>query len=79
MFLPPILDYDCKVLPGSMNGGNWKKGCPGAVWGNGQPSKSYCTDTQGLYPWWSACCEWKGNKCVAKRLGNNICARKIVC
>ena len=58
-----------------MNGGKWTKGCPGAVWANGQPSKFYCTDTQGLYPWWAACCEWKNDKCYAKPLGNNVCAR----
>ena len=67
-----MLDYDCEVLPGSMNGGNGKKGCPAAVSVNGQPSKSYCKNTQGLYAWWAACCEWKDDKCVAKPTGNNI-------
>ena len=55
-----------------MNGGKWKKGCPGAVWSNGKPSKSYCKNTSGRHPWWAACCEWKVDKCVAKSLGNNI-------
>ena len=70
---------DCSKLPKSMtkkaNRKNhfsknryFPKGCPGAVWSNGKPSKKYCRgkmDKDG-YPkflWWNTCCIWKGSKC----------------
>ena len=82
-----ILVYDCNVLPGSMNGGNFVKGCPGAVNTNGSPSYAYCTNTasNGHFPWWGACCEWKDGNCVPKESGNTplasnhkLKARKIL-
>ena len=38
------------------------KGCPGAVYSNGDPSKQYCEGDwsgSGRFPWWEPCCEWK--------------------
>ena len=67
-----ILGYDCNVLPGSMNGGKFEKGCSGAVWSNGEYSYSYCTNSAGRYPWWEACCKWQDEKCVPKDNGNIV-------
>ena len=55
-----------------MNGGNFEKGCPGAVNVNGDPSYTYCMNTasNGNFPWWGACCEWKNGNCVPKESGN---------
>ena len=68
-----ILGYDCNILPASRNGGDFDKGCPGAVFVNGNPSHAYCTNTasDGHFPWWEGCCEWKEGKCVPKESGNN--------
>ena len=61
------LDYDCNILPDSMNGKNHPKGCPGAVWhGTGNPSRKYCEGDKGKYPWWKECCIWQDNECRAK-------------
>ena len=63
---------NCANLPKSPNQGkfegkmqNHPDGCPGAVWQNGNPSKSYCQDTVSS-PWFAKCCEWKDEKCTAK-------------
>ena len=63
---------NCANLPKSPNQGkfegkmqNHPDGCPGAVWQNGNPSKSYCQDTV-TNPWFAKCCEWKDEKCTAK-------------
>jgi len=63
---------NCANLPKSPNQGmfegktlNHPDGCPGAVWQNGKPSKSYCQDTV-RFPWFAKCCEWKDAKCTAK-------------
>ena len=63
---------NCANLPKSPNQGkfegkmqNHPDGCPGAVWQNGNPSKSYCQDTVSV-PWFAKCCEWKDEKCTAK-------------
>ena len=60
----------CSILPNSMNGGKFPKGCPGAVWKNGNPSSTYCAgkDMSGnlAYPWWNDCCQWNGKECVPK-------------
>ena len=72
-----ILELDCDVLPVSMNGyfddegKEISNGCPGAVWKNGNPAQKYCEgkDWKGnedVYPWWSKCCNWENNVCVAK-------------
>ena len=49
--------------------GSFPKGCPGAVWPNGKPSKKYCRGN-GMDKWgnpkllWhNTCCIWKGSKC----------------
>jgi len=58
----------CHVLPQSTNPG-FEDGCPGAVWGGGSPSQSYCTNTgssNGRFKWWADCCEWEGDRCVPK-------------
>jgi len=47
-----------------MNGPSKPKGCAGAVWTNGSPAKKYCDGQDGKYPWWAACCEWTGSKCI---------------
>jgi len=56
---------DCSVLPISMNGINFARGCAGAVFGNGMPAQGYCTGHQ-QYPWWSFCCRWSGDECQSK-------------
>jgi hypothetical protein len=57
----------CAVLPTSMNGAKYGKGCGSAVWfSSGSPSKQYCTGDNGKFPWWAECCKWTGNKCEAK-------------
>jgi len=58
--------HDCTALPLSMNGPSHPSGCHGAVWSNGLASQSYCEGKQGLYPWWSACCQWEGSSCTEK-------------
>ena len=75
-FASSVSGYNCNVLPESMNGAKFEKGCPGAVYnnnGNGNPSREYCTNTgssNGRFPWWNACCQWKDGKCIKKQLGN---------
>ena len=54
---------DCSNLPESMNGDSFPKGCPGALWFNGDPSETYCTNDEN-YPWWQKCCRWTGTECV---------------
>ena len=53
-----------------MNGKNYAKGCPGAVWTDGNPAEVYCEgqiETDGAkYPWWKKCCSWDGSKCQPK-------------
>ena len=65
--------YDCSKLPVSMNGDSHPKGCAGAVWSNGEASKTYCDGKNSgvelpflTYPWWAHCCVWDGAKCVPK-------------
>ena len=65
-----ILEFDCNVLPLSMNGHAAEYGCPGAVWTNGEPSQRYCEgkdndDNEDAYPWWKQCCEWQNGECIA--------------
>lgn len=63
-------EHNCSNLPVSMNGNAYPLGCPGAVYGSGIPSQSYCEGKQGSwpgkYPWWSACCLWSGSECKPK-------------
>ena len=69
-----ILEYNCTDLPVSMNGvafGDDSYGCPGARWMNGEFSEKYCKGkdsdgNEGVYPWWSTCCDWENNECIAK-------------
>lgn len=57
-----------------MSGPDFPKGCPGAVFWFGWPSKLFCegrrVETDGkvdwLYPWWKKCCYWDGNICQPK-------------
>jgi hypothetical protein len=59
--------YDCTILPLSMNGAQYPRGCPGAIWSTGDASKSYCEGGAcSEYLWWSACCQWDGNACQPK-------------
>ena len=51
------------------------KGCPGAVWMNGNPSAHYCngggideTQNSFRYPWWQECCTFVNNKCQIKTI-----------
>ena len=70
-----IIDYDCHDLPTSMNGHEFPRGCPGAVWSNGHPSRTYCKnigESNGRFPWWEACCKWNGHKCVPKGIPRNV-------
>merc|ERR1712007_18479 len=67
-------EYNCTDLPVSMNGvafGDYSYGCPGARWMNGEFSEKYCKGkdsdgNEGVYPWWSTCCDWENNECIAK-------------
>jgi len=63
-------EFDCTVLPLSMNGHDSGYGCPGAIWTDGSASQRYCMGTDmddnvDAYPWWKTCCEWKDGACVA--------------
>ena len=42
------------------------KGCPGAVWTNGNPSETYCKGDNERFPWWKECCKWTAGKCSPK-------------
>lgn len=46
-----------------MSDDSFPKGCPGALWPNGDASETYCTNDKN-YPWWQKCCKWTGKKCV---------------
>ena len=52
-----------------MNGYNYPTGCAGAVWQNGEFTATYCSglnvEGENEYPWWTNCCEWTGDACVA--------------
>ncbi len=63
----------CLVLPGSMNGGKHPRGCPGAVWSNGNPAWSYCLNRDGRFPWWKDCCQWKDGSCKPKNTVKKMC------
>merc|ERR1712087_720772 len=60
--------HDCTDLPTSMNGDSFPRGCSGALWASGEPSKPYCEGKKGTYPWWGACCQWDetSNTCTSK-------------
>ena len=76
------LALDCSQLPESMNvaHGDFPKGCPGAVWMSGSPSKAYCTNSvsDGRFAWWEKCCVWDGLKCIPKS-GIKLRETKIIC
>jgi len=59
---------DCAAPSISMNGDSFPRGCSGAVWKSGTPSRTYCQGSQGKYPWWAACCQWDeiSSACIAK-------------
>ena len=65
MYISSLLEPYCNVLPGSNNGENFEKGCPGAVFANGNPAKEYCDSK----PWYKDCCTWEEGKCVAEEIG----------
>ena len=48
------------------NGRPIPKGCPGAVWRNGDPSQTYCNGDGERFPWWKECCQWTGERCAPK-------------
>ena len=52
-----------------MTKGESKKGCAGAVDDQGNPSRSLCTNQDGRFPWWQACCSWNWAKktCVERQ------------
>lgn len=66
---------DCYTLPGSMQGSSHPRGCPGAVWSNGSPSKKYCSGDDYKYPWWGHCCRWKNGECVPKQKPEGLSAQ----
>ena len=57
-------------MPNSMSKNqkpDFPKGCSGAVWPNGKPSKKYCRGkgkSKVSYPWWKTCCIWYRSKCI---------------
>ena len=61
-----FLETNCSDLPVSMNGHRFQEGCPGAVWFDGSPSKTYCQNDGEQFPWWETCCSWNGEQCVPK-------------
>ena len=61
-----IVALDCTSLPTFVNGNSSGKGCSGAVWKDGRPSKQYCVNDD-KFPWWKKCCRWHEGKCIAKR------------
>lgn len=67
-----VSEYNCKDLPVSPNGHSHPRGCPGAVWTNGKPSKTYCggknVSGQQEFPWYNHCCVWARatQKCIRK-------------
>lgn len=67
-----VSEYNCKVLPISPSGPSYPRGCPGAVWTTGKPSKQYCgKDPKLTLPWHNHCCDWAfslavGRKCKPK-------------
>ena len=65
IYIPFSLDVDCSVLPISMNGNKFEKGCPGAVWSNGVPARAYCENKNGQFSWWQACCAWIDGRCIS--------------
>ena len=64
----PFYTSDCTDLPNSMSKNhNFPKGCPGAVWSNGKPSRKYCRGkgkSKVSYPWWKTCCIWSRSRCI---------------
>ena len=62
-FLAPITD--CTSLPTFVNGIHIGKGCAGAVWKDGSPSKQYCGNDP-KFVWWANCCTWHAGKCIPK-------------
>ena len=50
-----------------MNGIKHGKGCAGAVWVDGSPSKQYCINDR-KYAWWMYCCTWYSGQCLSKSL-----------
>ena len=76
-----ILNFDpnfCKTPLASVNGGKHPKGCAGAVWSNGNPSKGYCKGTSKniqntkQVEYYRKCCKWTGSKCVENSKQNLI-------
>lgn len=49
-----------------MNGPSLQKGCPGAAYQDGHPSRGYCQNDEGKYLWWQMCCYWNGKICLPK-------------
>ena len=60
-----IAAIDCSSLPTFVNGIQREKGCHGAVWSDGSPSKQYCVNDD-KFPWWKKCCQWHAGKCIPK-------------
>jgi hypothetical protein len=73
-----VLDasFDCNVLPNSqcglrtafdnrelLCGFRHEKGCRGAVWGSGNPSRKFCTKSG---TWYTHCCKWEYERCLPK-------------
>ena len=54
-------EYDCTNLP-AIYYGYEIRGCPAAIYSNGNPSRDYCQDKS----WWKACCKWNGSQCIPK-------------
>ena len=61
-----IVALDCTSLPTFVNGNHSGKGCSGAVWKDGRPSKQYCVN-DAKFPWWQKCCKWHEGNCIPKR------------
>lgn len=64
-----------------MNGGKHPRGCPGAVYIDGNPSHDYCNGQNGQMTtamdlsWWNKCCKFSGGKCIPNDgVGANRCS-----
>ena len=71
--LHKILAEDCSILPDSpFPSVTNEKGCPGAVWTNGDPNGDICRNigtAADRFPWYRYCCKWQDTKCLPKDPG----------
>ena len=67
-------ELSCDLPIPSVNGSTHPNGCAGAVWSSGAFSNSYCTNSDGRFPWYAKCCKVENNNCVSKNKPGSIAA-----